>query len=153
MEVFVQKNYIKISLGISVLLFLICSKVLFKTKKSNLPHSPPPPRRSLSLITRAVSRTFSLLPTKPTFHKRPHATLSLTAHAVSRAFPLQKKIGSAVLPPPRRLIFTSRPHRKSTTNPIVKFYITSVKRLVFRPTLSLPPNAQLKTTKTNATGV
>ena len=43
MEVFVQKNYIKISLGISVLLFLICSKVLFKTKKSNLPH---PPRRA-----------------------------------------------------------------------------------------------------------
>ena len=152
MEVFVQKNYIKISLGISVLLFLICSKVLFKTKKSNLPH-PPPPRRFLPLITRAVSRTFSLLPTKPTFHKRPHATLSLTAHAVSRAFPYKNKIGSAVLPSPRRLIFTSRPHRKSTTNPIVKFYITSVKRLVFRQTLSFPPNAQLKTNKTNAKGV
>lgn len=57
--------------------------------KANCP--PMPPRRSLSLITRAVSRTFSLLPTKPTFHKRPHATLSLTAHAVSRAFPLQKQ--------------------------------------------------------------
>lgn len=57
--------------------------------KANCP--PTPPRRSLSLITRAVSRTFSLLPTKPTFHKRPHATLSLTAHAVSRAFPLQKQ--------------------------------------------------------------
>lgn len=141
MEVFVQKNYIKISLGISVLLFLICSKVLFKTKKSNLPH--PPPRRAAFFHS-------SPAPFPAHFPYYPQNQLSTNAptqlsHSPPTQFPARSpyknKIGSAVLPSPRRLIFTSRPHRQSTTNPIVKFYITSVKRLVFRQTLSFPPNA------------
>lgn len=107
MEVFVQKNYIKISLGISVLLFLICSKVLFKTKKSNLPH--PPPAAPLS-FTHHPRRFPHIFPTthKTNFPQTPPRN-SLTHRP--RSFP-------RVPPTPpreifRRLFFFSTKHKKN----------------------------------------
>lgn len=141
MEVFVQKNYIKISLGISVLLFLICSKVLFKTKKSNLPHPPAAAPLSFTHHPRRFPHIF------PTTHKTnfpqtpPRNSLTHRPRSFPRISPTKTKSDLPYFH--RRAGSYSQADRTAKVRQIrfVKFYITSVQRLVFRPTLSFPSNA------------